>query len=110
MSFAGSRSRRSTVSTTAPGITLVVFGETIMRPTVATVRPGTALTASLIATVNFAAASIASCRWSMGVVPAWFAKPVTVTSDQRSPTMPSTTPIWSPAFSSSPPCSMCSSM
>ena len=63
-----------------------------------------------ISSVNFAAASMASWRWSIGVVPAWFEKPSTVTSIQWSPTIPSTTPTLSPACSSRPPCSMCSSM
>ena len=70
VSFSVERSRRSTVSTTRPGTTLVVFGEGTSRPTVATCRPDSARIASFTATVNFAAASIASWRWSIGVVPA----------------------------------------
>ena len=58
------------MSTTCPGITLVVLGVTLSRPTVATWRPVSLRMASFTATVNFAAASIASCRWSIGVAPA----------------------------------------
>ena len=39
-SVAASRSRRSTVSSTRPGMTLRVLGEATRRPTVATCRPG----------------------------------------------------------------------
>ena len=56
------------------------FGVTSMWPTVPTWRPGRRVTASRTATVRCAAASIASCRSAIGVVPAWFAKPVTTAS------------------------------
>jgi hypothetical protein len=61
----------------------MTFGElgvTSMRPTVATWRPGVRVAASRTAIVRCAAASIASCRSGIGVVPAWFATPVIVTS------------------------------
>ena len=46
---------------------------------------------------------------SIGVVPAWLAKPSIVDSHHRIPTIPSTTPMSSSRRSSVPPCSMCSS-
>ena len=60
-----------------------------MRPTVPTCRPASLVTTRLTISMKRAVASSASCRLSIGVVPAWFAKPSTVTSHQPMPTMPS---------------------
>jgi predicted permease len=106
---ASSRSRSSSEHSTVPGMTFGAPGTARIRPTVPTWRPGALVTTRFTMSMNRAAASIASCRWPIGVVPAWFAKPVTVTFHQRMPTMPSTMPIVVRSASSTPPCSMCSS-
>ncbi len=52
---------------------------------------------------------MASWRCVIGVVPAWFVTPSTVTFQRMIPTMPWTTPISTSRRSSSAPCSTCSS-
>ena len=94
---------------TSPGITFAAPGLTRSRPTVPTWRPGRARTMRSTASTSSEAASSAFRRWFMGVVPAWLAKPVMVTSQERIPTIPSTTPIFIPVRSRIPPCSMWSS-
>ena len=47
---------------------------------------------------------------SIGVVPAWSGRPVTVTSTSLMPTMVSTMPTWMFPASRTGPCSMCSSI
>ncbi len=56
-----------------------------------------------------ALANSASLRYGIGVVPAWAATPVTVTSSQRIAWPPVTTPMVVPLASSTGPCSMCAS-
>ena len=83
-----------------PGNYIIGSGKYVIFPTVPTCLPSTLLTASFTAITNFEAASKASCRLFMGVVPAWLANPSTVTSQCAIPTIPSTTPIWSFSCSS----------
>ena len=89
----GSRSRSSSVATTRPGMTFAPPGWIVMRPTVPTCRPGIDVTAACTASTNRAAASSASCRSAIGVVPACEATPSNVTSQYRMPTIPSTMPM-----------------
>jgi len=78
--FADCRSRSSIVRRTSPGITFGAFGATCSWPTVPTWRPGSAVTISRTASTSCDAATSASFRSGIGVVPAWLAKPRTVAS------------------------------
>ena len=69
VSFSGDRSRNSIVSRTTPGITFGALGVTSSRPTVPTWRPGSEVTIWRTAIVRCEAASSASCRSAIGVVP-----------------------------------------
>ena len=73
-------------------------GSASIRPTVATCVPGVVDAMRFAASVSSAAVTSASRLRFIGVVPAWFATPSTVTSHQRMPTMPSTTPMSMPDF------------
>ena len=79
-SFALDKSRISTSSLASPGTTFAAFGFTSSYPTVPTCSPGSLITISRTASVTCAAATRASLRSAMGVVPAWFASPRTTTS------------------------------
>ena len=85
---------------TRPGITLLAPGCASIWPTVA-VTP-----ARSTARMNSAAAQRASRRRSIGVVPAWFARPVNSRRARVCPAIPLTTPRARPRASSTGPCSM----
>ena len=70
----------SKVRSTLPGTTLVELGNTRTLPTVATRQHPCSAAIRLTASMNSAAATIASLRDSIPVVPEWFAVPETITS------------------------------
>ena len=91
-----------------PGIVLRLFGPTSIIPTVA--RPSSTDSPIRLTSVTMlAAATSASCRRPIGVVPACASCPVSVTSYQRCACAPCTTPIVFAAPSRIGPCSMCAS-
>ena len=106
---ASSQERMSTVKWAPPGTTLREFGCTWISPTVATRPPPILAGMPRTATIISAAATSASARPSIGVVPTWLAVPSTCTSYQCRHTMPRGTPMVLPSRSRRGPCSTCSS-
>ncbi len=109
LSTAPSGWRKSTVKKTLPGMTLREFGRTSTSPTVPMPAGGWLSATWLTPSVTRAQASMASFRVGIGVAPAWLSRPVTVTSYQRCPWAPVTTPMVTCSWSSMGPCSMCNS-
>src|SRR3954447_2832125 len=101
-----SAERASTETVTFSGTTFVAFGSTSMAPTVATV-PSRAH--SRTCRTNAAASTSASARASIGVVPAWSARPSKTRKPRAWPAIAVTTPSGSPSEASTGPCSMCNS-
>ena len=103
-----SGARTSTLSVTRAGITFDAPGSTSSRPTVAT-APFTTAAASRSLSTNSAAATRASERPAIGVVPACPSRPSKTTSPRAVAAMPVTTASGTSASSSRGPCSTCSS-
>ena len=101
------RGRRPTART-REGITLVPPGSTSSWPIVAT-APSIARATSRARSTNSAAAQSASSRASIGVVPAWPARPERTTRRRAYATIDVTIPSGVSRASSTGPCSMCSS-
>ena len=105
-----SMSRNSTPSSTSPGMTLTALvGFTATVPTVPTRQVSSSATMVFTAVISLEAASRASRRLSMGVVPAWLAVPLATTWNTDRPVIPDTTPTGTEVRCSTGPCSMCSS-
>ena len=94
---------------TRPGIVFREFGETSIMPTVEHAFGWCARPMRFTASTMRAAPTSASRRRRIGVGPAWASIPVTVTSYQRWPWAPVTTPTVFFSASRIGPCSMCAS-
>ena len=98
--------RRSSEKNTDPGMTFREFGETAIVPTVARASGAASVAMPWSVSTSRAAPTSASLRRSIGVVPACDSIPVTVTSNQRMPWTPRTTPMVLPSASRIGPCSI----
>ena len=109
VSTAASGWRRSMLKTTRPATLLELFGSTTSRPTVKRSTSAGSCNRAFSAVTARTMSCMASRRRPNGAVPACALAPVSVTLNQRLPWMPVTTPMASPAASSSGPCSICAS-
>ncbi|MNT16936.1 hypothetical protein D3C72_1520630 [compost metagenome] len=101
--------RMSMENTAWPGTTLVAPLGTLNWPTVPT-RPGLPPQRFSMYRPISAPAMAASRRMSIGTVPAWPARPSSSTIKRVAPEIAVTTPTGRPSFSSTGPCSICTSM
>ena len=103
--------RTSRVMSTLPGIMLIMFGVTVRLPTVPTFSLAIpfVVTISSSLTMNSAAPMRASFLSFIGVAPAWSATPSNCIEPLLGAAITVTIPAASPDFSSTLPCSMCSS-
>ena len=89
--------RRSSVSSAWFATTFTRFGRSVSAPTVATIGGPISSASRRSITAISAATSPASWRSAIGVVPAWFDTPESVTSVHEIPCTPVTAPIVTPS-------------